>query len=380
MALDLFEVMGRVCTPGVISDVAGLIGESPANTEKAAQATVASLAGLACNRAATTTGSSIILSLCSASKLDHGISTGFASLLKSEGGFARIAETGAGLLRPLLGPHTAGVASAIASASGIKDSAASTLLNLLAPLVFGTLGKEAQLLGLSGARLSNLLSSHRDAIQRLAPAGLAPALGVDEMSNLCGAPAPMAVEMPVVEPSRNLRWLWALPLVVLAIAIPTYRSCSTTPALASVRLPCGTVLTVQPGSFTQTLATFLQAGSDADLPKRIVFDHLNFDTDSSQLTQASYPTVRDLSAILKCYPNLQIQLEGHTDSTGDPSANKTLSLNRATTVKNMLVSSGVDDARISVIGWGEERPIASNDAEEGRARNRRTELVVKKIK
>jgi outer membrane protein OmpA-like peptidoglycan-associated protein len=190
----------------------------------------------------------------------------------------------------------------------------------------------------------------------------------------------MAVEMPVVEPSRNLRWLWALPLVVLAIAIPTYRSCSTTPALASVRLPCGTVLTVQPGSFTQTLATFLQAGSDADLPKRIVFDHLNFDTDSSQLTQASYPTVRDLSAILKCYPNLQIQLEGHTDSTGDPSANKTLSLNRATTVKNMLVSSGVDDARISVIGWGEERPIASNDAEEGRARNRRTELVVKKIK
>ena len=185
--------------------------------------------------------------------------------------------------------------------------------------------------------------------------------------------------MPIPEPRGNSRWLWALPLVLLAVAIPTYRSCSS-PTMASVTLPCGTVLMVHPGSFTQNLATFLLKGSDSELPKRIVFDHLNFDTASAQLNEDSNPTVRDLTAIMKCYPNLQIQLEGHTDSMGDPAANKTLSLNRATTVKNMLVAGGIDDSRISVDGWGEEKPIASNDTEEGRSRNRRTELVVQKIK
>lgn len=381
MAFDLFEGMSRVWTSGVISEVARLIGESPANTEKAGQATIASLAGLACNRAATTTGSNNILSLISASKLDHGISTTFGSLVKSGGGIAKITETGAGLLRPLLGSSTAGVASAIASASGIKDSSASYLLNLLAPLVFGMLGTEVQSSGLSATGLSSLLSSHRDTIQRFAPAGLAAALGVDKMSNLCGAPAPVErpVALPVVEPRGNLRWLWALPLLLLALAIPVYRSCSA-PTLATLKLPCGTVLTVEPGSFTHTLATFLLVSSDANLPKRIVFDHLNFDTGSSQLKEDSKTTVRDLTQILKCYPDLQIQLEGYTDSVGDPASNKELSLNRATAVKNMLVNAGIDGARISVDGWGEEKPIASNDTEEGRARNRRTELVVQKTK
>jgi outer membrane protein OmpA-like peptidoglycan-associated protein len=381
MAFDLFAAVNRVWTPGTISRVAGLIGETPANTEKAAQATVASLAGLACNRAATPTGSDHILSLISPGKLDHGISTGFGSLLDMENGVSKISETGTGLVRGLLGTNTSAVAGTIAAASGVKASSASYLMNLLAPLVYGTLGKEAYAQGLTGAGLSSLLASHRDVIQRYAPAGLANALGVNSMSNLCGTPVPMERPVPVPIPERhgNSRWLWALPLVLLAVAIPTYRSCSS-PTMASVTLPCGTVLMVHPGSFTQNLATFLLKGSDSELPKQIVFDHLNFDTASAQLNEDSTPTVRDLTAIMKCYPNLQIQLEGYTDSVGDPATNKTLSLNRATTVKNMLVAGGIDDSRISVDGWGEEKPIASNDTEEGRSRNRRTELVVQKIK
>ncbi len=381
MAFDLFAEVNRVWTPGAISRVAGLIGETPANTEKAAQATVASLAGLACNRAATPTGADNILNLISERKLDHGISTGFGSLLDLENGVSKISDTGSGLVRGLLGTNVPAVAGTIAAASGIKASSASYLMSLLAPLVYGILGKEAQARGLTGAGLSSLLASHRDLILRYAPAGLASALGVNSMSNLCGSPVPMErpVAMPIPEPRGNSRWLWALPVVLLAIAIPTYRSCSS-PTMASVTLPCGTVLTVHPGSFTQNLATFLLKGSDSELPKRIVFDYLNFDTASAQLNADSNPTVRDLTAIMKCYPGLQVQLEGHTDSTGDPVANKTLSLNRATTVKNMLVSGGIEDSRISVDGWGEEKPIASNDTEEGRARNRRTELVVQKIK
>jgi outer membrane protein OmpA-like peptidoglycan-associated protein len=381
MAFDLFEAVKGVWTSGTLTQVANLIGETPANTERAIQATVASLAGVACNRAGTRHGSDNLLSLISSAKLDHAIPMGFGNLLAAPNGPTKITEAGIGLVSSLMGSSAPEVAAAIAGASGIKNHSASYLMSLLAPVVFGLLGRESQNLRLSGAGLASMLASHRDTILRHVPAGVAGAVGVNELSNLCGSPAPVEkpVAMPIPEPKRHLGWLWALPLALLVIAIPTYRSCSS-PTLASVKLPCGTVLTVQPGSFTHTLATFLLTGSDSDLPKRIVFDHLNFDEGSAQLKDDSKPTVGDLAVIMKCYPNLQVQLEGYTDSVGDPNSNKVLSLNRATTVRDMLVAQGIDTSRISVNGWGEERPLASNDTEEGRARNRRTELVVQKMK
>jgi outer membrane protein OmpA-like peptidoglycan-associated protein len=71
-------------------------------------------------------------------------------------------------------------------------------------------------------------------------------------------------------------------------------------------------------------------------------------------------------------------LEGHTDNTGDPAANKQLSLDRASAIKDLLVQGGVESSRISTDGWGPEKPIASNETDEGRAKNRRTELIVTK--
>jgi len=79
---------------------------------------------------------------------------------------------------------------------------------------------------------------------------------------------------------------------------------------------------------------------------------------------------------MKCYPTMKVRLEGHTDSTGDPAANKQLSLDRANAISALLTQGGVDPERIQTDGWGDEKPIASNDTEEGRARNRRTELIV----
>jgi outer membrane protein OmpA-like peptidoglycan-associated protein len=74
------------------------------------------------------------------------------------------------------------------------------------------------------------------------------------------------------------------------------------------------------------------------------------------------------------------QLEGHTDNTGDPESNKKLSVDRAEAIKALLIVGGIDGARVTTAGWGQEKPIASNDTEEGRAKNRRTELIVTRIK
>lgn len=136
------------------------------------------------------------------------------------------------------------------------------------------------------------------------------------------------------------------------------------------------MLKVERGSFNDSLATFMLAGSDSELPKDIVFDHLNFDSATTRLTPDSNPTVANLTSIMKCYPAMRVRLEGYTDNTGDSNANKQLSLDRANAIQALLIQGGVDPARISTDGWGDEKPVASNDTEEGRAKNRRTELVV----
>jgi outer membrane protein OmpA-like peptidoglycan-associated protein len=82
--------------------------------------------------------------------------------------------------------------------------------------------------------------------------------------------------------------------------------------------------------------------------------------------------------MLTAYPNVTTSVRGHTDDTGDPAANKKLSADRAAAVQQALVARGVPASRITSEGFGAEQPIASNDSEEGRARNRRVELMVVK--
>jgi outer membrane protein OmpA-like peptidoglycan-associated protein len=175
-------------------------------------------------------------------------------------------------------------------------------------------------------------------------------------------------------------WQWLLPLLAIVAALFGIHSCNAPhgPKLASITLPCGTVLSVEEGTFNYNLANFLLKGSDSELPKTFVFDHLNFDSATTRLTPESNQTVTDLITIMKCYPNMQVQLDGHTDSTGDTAANKQLSISRAEAIRYLLVQSGVDINHISTQGYGADKPIASNDTEDGRAKNRRTELVVVK--
>jgi outer membrane protein OmpA-like peptidoglycan-associated protein len=147
-------------------------------------------------------------------------------------------------------------------------------------------------------------------------------------------------------------------------------------AMSRVDLPGGTGISVPQGSINYNLARFLADKSATDVPKTFVFDHLNFDSATTHLTPASVATVNDLATVLKAYPSAQVQLVGHTDNTGSAAANQTLSLDRANAVKETLVAQGVGADRISTAGYGQDRPVASNDSEAGRAQNRRLELTV----
>lgn len=79
--------------------------------------------------------------------------------------------------------------------------------------------------------------------------------------------------------------------------------------------------------------------------------------------------------LLKNNPGLKVSIEGHTDNTGTPAGNKTLSESRAKAVAEAITLRGIDKSRLTSKGWGQEKPVADNRTEEGKAKNRRVEIV-----
>ncbi len=105
--------------------------------------------------------------------------------------------------------------------------------------------------------------------------------------------------------------------------------------------------------------------------------YINFATGKADLNPEGQATVREIATMLKSASRLKIAVEGHTDNVGSAASNKTLSDNRARSVMTAIVASGIEANRMSAAGFGQERPVADNRSEEGRAKNRRVELVKK---
>jgi len=105
--------------------------------------------------------------------------------------------------------------------------------------------------------------------------------------------------------------------------------------------------------------------------------YINFDTGKSIIRSESQPIIEQIVQMLKSNPDLKIGVEGHTDNVGNPASNKTLSEARAKSVVSAIVSQGIVAERLIPVGHGQDKPIADNNTEEGRAKNRRVELVRK---
>jgi OOP family OmpA-OmpF porin len=103
--------------------------------------------------------------------------------------------------------------------------------------------------------------------------------------------------------------------------------------------------------------------------------YINFDTGKATIKPESQPIVDRIVEMMKANPALKVRVEGHTDNVGSPESNKTLSDKRAAAVVAAIVARGVDAKRLSAAGFGQEKPVADNTTEEGRATNRRVELV-----
>nr|WP_121271879.1 OmpA family protein [Pedobacter schmidteae] len=143
------------------------------------------------------------------------------------------------------------------------------------------------------------------------------------------------------------------------------------------KLPDGTELSIAENSVENHLISFIEDKTKpVDKTTWFTFDRLYFETGKSTLKAESQGQLKNIVAILKAYPNVQLKMGGYTDNTGDAELNKKISNERANAAMEELVKLGIDAKRLSAEGYGAEHPIASNDTPEGRAQNRRIDIRV----
>jgi len=117
---------------------------------------------------------------------------------------------------------------------------------------------------------------------------------------------------------------------------------------------------------------------EVEKEKKLTLKVINFEYATADLTINSIAVLTQIFETIKRLPDLKIEVCGHTDSDGDTKYNINLSLERAQNVINWFVNKGIQNKQLIIKGYGETTPIASNNSNEGRAKNRRVELKIVK--
>lgn len=135
-------------------------------------------------------------------------------------------------------------------------------------------------------------------------------------------------------------------------------------------------ITFSAGSAGEQMMKYIDGGFKGEGKFR--FNNLTFNTGSAAISGTTASEVDNLAAILAAYPDVKVHINGYTDNTGDANKNISLSKARAASVQGRLIAQGIDAGRISTEGHGAANPVASNDTPEGRAENRRIEVLIAK--
>jgi len=410
MANSMLESMLGMFTPDMQQALASRLGESPTGVQSGVSAaTATTLSGLA-DRAGDSGFLSQIMGLLGGGT-GQTILTSLPSIA-SGGPSGTVGELINKFLPMVFGTQQGQVASAITQFAGLSSGSGLGLLKMAAPLVLGYFAKLHAAGSLTTSSLGNALRAEAPNLQGYLPANLPAAAGA------FGPTPARAAFAPVVAASATPRWLvplaiaGALLLALLAVRSlmspgPPVRTAATvtnetanTAANAvsgaattagntaqaawaklgdmmKVKLPDGSELNVPSHGVEARLVSYL---NDSSAPVSETtwfdFDRLLFDTGRATLQPASEEQLTNIAAILKAYPQVQVRIGGYTDNTGDPAVNLQLSQQRAANVMEEISRLGVEPARMSAKGYGEENPIADNSTEEGRQKNRRISLRV----
>ena len=134
--------------------------------------------------------------------------------------------------------------------------------------------------------------------------------------------------------------------------------------------------------FPSCCAQPVVAPAPAPMKKKVTITlNVQFDSDKAVVKEKYHADVKRVADFMKEFPNTVAEIGGHTDSTASNAYNQKLSEKRANSVRQYIIDKfGIDGSRLTAVGYGEDRPIASNNTEEGKQKNRRVEAVIEAIK
>jgi OOP family OmpA-OmpF porin len=358
------------------------LGESTEGTRAAVQdALPASLVGLA-NQASSEEGSQALLARLQRGDYPHVEPDDLSRAGMDRDKTEQLVQSSQGFMGNMFGGKLGGLIDGVAEHAGISRSAVSKLLGLAAPLVMSLIGKRAASDHLDAAGLRNYLGEQKTIASGLLPGSLTRLL----LPAGAAATAPSvsrghhARVMPAIETKERRQgfpWWIAGLLALIAVAAfawnrMSHRREGERRAVVSSQVAAPSAA-ISAGDVS-ALNVVLEGSSP--LPERVLLKDLMFETDSASIDPESRQILDEVAGVLANHPTARIVVEGHTDTTGAPDTNRQLSQARAEAAKRYLGERGIDAGRIQAVGHGANQPIDTNDNPAGRARNRRTEIVV----
>jgi outer membrane protein OmpA-like peptidoglycan-associated protein len=430
--MNLIELAKSYLTPDLVSKLAGQVGESQSGVNKAMDGILPSILGGMVSKVSTNEGANSLLGMFQGGGFDSNLLGNLSSMFGGGESSAQAMTSGKGVLDSLFGDKLGGIGSLISQFSGVKESSASSLMGLAAPMMMGVVGNQMNSSGGGGFNLSgltSLLMSQKDVVAKYLPSGFAGVLGLGSLLGGFGQATEnvketvstainqgQAYTQKVASEAGGGLGKWIMPLILILAALTLayflFRSCSntggggdgtkidstlteikedtatkadekpTTPESIKVKLADGTEIEAFKGSLEDELVKFIEDKSAA-IDKAKWFDFaktLQFETGKSAITpnSESDKQMNNILAILKAYPKLKIKIGGYTDNVGDSVANIKLSQSRAEAVMADLIKRGAKKEQITgAEGYGSQNPVASNDTEEGKAMNRRISISVR---
>jgi outer membrane protein OmpA-like peptidoglycan-associated protein len=416
MSFNLLDVVKGHFNSDVISKAASFLGESEGGVSKAMGGILPTvLSGLA-SKASSSDGASEVAGMASAAH-----SSGILGNIGNFFGGGDMLSKGVEMVSGLFGNKSGGIIDAVSSFAGLKSGSTSSLMGMALPVVLGALGKHSSENNLGDGGIASLLSSGKSSWASLLPGGLGSMLGLggvaSAVSSITGGAKDVAGSVSnyaddAVEGAKGgMKWL--LPLLLLAALgflaywlLSKNNGCgakdgastsTSTPAVDTtnkgntvvmptkesmkVKLVNGTEIDAFKGGIESQLVAFLDdknAKIDTVKGNWYDFDNLNFKLGKSDLTDSSMVQIKNIVAILKAYPAVNMKIGGYTDASGVAATNMTLSQARADAVLAAIKAAGGNAAQlIKAEGYGSKfakEPATASD--EARRKDRRTAVKI----
>ncbi|MFT5262304.1 MAG: OOP family OmpA-OmpF porin [Polaribacter sp.] len=441
MAINLLDLVQSQLGGAAMSQIGKFLGEDESKASAGMAAALPAILGSVMQKGSTQDGAAGIMDLLSGGGHDGSMFDNLGSLLGGGGSTNSMMDTGGTLLQFFMGNKTQAITDLLIKQTGLGKDAMGSVLRMAAPMLIGMIGKQVSTSGLNAGGLMSLLSGQKEFIKGALPEGMGNLLGFADMGNKAKeaveSVASAATGAATVAASEGKSMLSRLlPLaIILGLCFAGYKYFSgednviadatnaTTEAAKTAADKAGDAAnlvaataedavdaTANAGgnaanavgdaaasatnamkeSANKALANIklatgsageglhkLLGGTESAVGKTVIFKNLNFDTGSANIDPTTAIEVENLAAVLKAYPNVKVEIGGHTDNAGDAAKNLKLSNNRASAVAKALVrKGGIDRSRVATFGFGDGKPIADNGTAEGRAANRRIEVMI----